>query len=114
MSFTQKLSDPKKRERSAYQKAYRDKNKERLKSAALFRTYGITLEQRDEMLRYQGGVCAICKSDSSSLGQLDWAVDHCHTTGRVRGILCHPCNTLLGAARDNQQILSNAINYLGT
>lgn len=73
--------------------------------------YGITVEQRDELLAEQGGVCAICKTGTPPT-KLGWVVDHCHSTGKVRGILCSPCNTLLGAARDNTQTLTNAIQYL--
>jgi hypothetical protein len=99
------------RERAEYQREYRAANKDRDKSKKLQRQYGITLEERDQMLARQGGVCAICKTDAPTT-KLGWVVDHCHDTGRVRGILCSPCNTLLGAARDNVATLSNAIQYL--
>lgn len=59
------------------------------------------------MMHEQGGVCAICK------GSLDKpCVDHSHETGAIRGILCIPCNTGLGAFKDNTESLANAIEYL--
>lgn len=57
--------------------------------------YGITPEQYDEMLARQGGVCALC-----GVAMERPVVDHCHQTGRVRGIICHPCNIKLPAVED--------------
>ena len=55
--------------------------------------YGITGEMYKEMLTNQGGVCAICKSDNTGRrGAKRFSVDHCHNTGKVRGLLCHKCN----------------------
>lgn len=70
----------------------------------------LTRERFDALLSSQGG-CAICGSDSPR-SKLDWAVDHDHGTGKVRGILCHSCNRLLGAAGDSEQVLGRAIAYL--
>lgn len=75
--------------------------------------YGITPEQYDELLAAQDGVCAICDSPEPGRRRSDFMpVDHDHVTGEVRGILCHDCNTLLGAARDNPTTLRRAILYL--
>lgn len=60
-----------------------------------FSRYGITEEQYSEMFMAQNGRCAMCKSDQPS-GTGTWCIDHCHKSGRVRGILCHTCNTALG------------------
>lgn len=58
--------------------------------------YGLTVERYNEMLAAQGGACAICKSTKAgSKGQM-FAVDHCHDSGRVRGLLCIACNSRLG------------------
>lgn len=54
--------------------------------------------------------CALCFTQERRTR--DWHVDHCHTTGKVRGILCHHCNLMLGNAKDNTFVLSNAIKYL--
>ena len=95
---------------AAYRREYRkrvDHRKYKLKQC-----YGLTVEQYEKMLDEQNRLCAICFSHTPN-SKLDWCVDHDHQSGKVRGILCHPCNTLLGAARDNQTILASAMNYLG-
>jgi hypothetical protein len=53
-----------------------------------------------------GGVCQIC-GDDERLG-----VDHCHASGRLRGLLCSRCNTGLGMFRDRPELLAEAIEYL--
>ena len=58
--------------------------------------YGITLADFDRMLAEQGGVCKICKADKAGNTGQCFAVDHCHETGRVRGLLCIKCNARLG------------------
>ena len=73
--------------------------------------YGITLSTYNEMFMSQQGCCAICGEHQSNIKKR-LSVDHCHTTGRIRKLLCQHCNTLLGMAKDNTEILQNAINYL--
>jgi len=73
--------------------------------------YGITVEERDALLASQGGTCRTCPKveDGWSRG---WAVDHCHTTGKVRGVLCKHCNLALGHARDDAALLRRLADYL--
>lgn len=75
-------------------KVYYEENKEQINSGNrrrhYLRKYGITLEQRNELIRSQGGACAICEK------RLLLNVDHDHSTGEVRGMLCTVCNMLLG------------------
>jgi hypothetical protein len=78
---------------------------------ALVKKFGITPEQRDEMLAAQGG-CAICKSKTTGTRRA-WHVDHCHSTGKIRGILCHSCNVGIGHFKEDPAILTAAISYLG-
>ena len=78
----------------------------------LKQTYGLTLEAYDEMLRKQGGGCAICGTDTPG-GLGGFHVDHCHHTGRVRGLLCLNCNRGIGALKDDANLLRRAISYLG-
>lgn len=72
--------------------------------------YGLTPESFDDLLRAQGGRCAIC--DEPMGGRRGPMVDHCHDSDRVRGLLCQQCNTLLGAARDDPARLTAARDYL--
>lgn len=80
------------------------------------RKYGITPEQYEDMERAQNGLCAICNLPESATGKFGakkkLAVDHCHKTGGVRGLLCHNCNTGIGALKDDLEILKAAIGYL--
>jgi hypothetical protein len=59
------------------------------------------------LLSKQGGVCAICYGRAHR-----WHLDHDHQTGKVRGVLCHQCNIMLGMARDSVTILENGARYL--
>jgi Recombination endonuclease VII len=75
----------------------------------LVNAYGISAAALDAMLEAQGHVCAICYSAPK---RKHLALDHCHSTGKVRAFLCHPCNGGLGLFRDDPVILSRAIAYL--
>lgn len=74
--------------------------------------YGITLADFDAMLADQGGVCAICLSPDPRDRRGVFHVDHCHTSGAVRGLLCYPCNVSLGGFSDDPVRLQSAIDYL--
>lgn len=80
-----------------------------IRKHALRRYYGITEDQYDELLVRQNGVCAICKEPP---GIRRLAVDHCHETKAVRGLLCDRCNTTLGKFNDNIELFQSAIDYL--
>jgi hypothetical protein len=75
----------------------------------LKKTFNLTLEEYAARLTAQGGVCAICMLPP---GQLPLCVDHCHTTGRVRGLLCRKCNTALGQFKDSMVNLARALLYM--
>jgi hypothetical protein len=64
------------------------------------------------MFDAQGRVCAVCSTDTPT-SKKGWATDHCHTTGRVRGILCSHCNVMLGMSCESADTLQAAITYLG-
>ena len=74
-------------------------------------SYGMTIAQWDALFEGQGRKCAICPATEPD-GR-GWHVDHCHDTGKVRGILCCKCNIGLGHFRDNSELLTAAIKYLG-
>jgi len=84
-----------------------------LRKNMLFRKYGITPEQYNEMLLKQDGKCAICRSvDSKSARTTNMAVDHDHTTSKVRGLLCNDCNIAIGLLQDNPLVCEAAAEYL--
>lgn len=104
---TSKGSLQKKRRAERWARSVRGKIARRRKHLKKF--YGITLEIYDELLRQQGGVCAICRMPPDGR---QFGVDHCHATNQVRGILCGSCNNGLGLFRDNIKSLTRAALYL--
>ncbi|MER5448137.1 endonuclease VII domain-containing protein [Streptomyces sp. NPDC002764] len=72
----------------------------------LKRQYGITEAERDELVASQGGVCCVC------LAAAPEHVDHCHKTGRVRGVLCFSCNAALGQFKDRPDAIRRAAAYV--
>ncbi len=91
-------------------KEYRGSNEEALRDKDLKRFYGISSSDYEEMLVKQGGVCLLCNEECTSGKRL--AVDHCHVTGKVRGLLCGKCNRGLGMFNDNIAVLLKAAEYL--
>lgn len=81
------------------------------RKAAKALKYGITKEEFLKLYEKQEGKCAICNEVPTTERGLH--IDHCHTTKRVRGLLCHGCNTGIGAMKENISVLNNAISYLG-
>ena len=79
-----------------------------------YRRYGITKEQYDEMNAKQGGLCAICGTDTPGRNHPTMYIDHDHNTGKVRGLLCCDCNLFLGQAKENIETLKAGIRYLET
>ena len=74
----------------------------------LKRVYGLSIADYEALLARQGGVCGICmKSGAEPL-----CVDHCHATGKVRGLLCRACNTGLGFYKDDERLTAAATAYL--
>jgi DNA-directed RNA polymerase subunit RPC12/RpoP len=71
--------------------------------------YRLTLDDYNALLIRQGYVCAICGQDDNGR---ELSVDHCHSTNKVRGLLCHNCNVGIGHFKDNQNLLLLAIDYL--
>lgn len=78
----------------------------------LKRTYGMSLEDFQQRLETQNQCCAICKAHITTVTHKQLVVDHCHSTGKIRGLLCDLCNTALGKFKDNKEILQRAIQYL--
>jgi hypothetical protein len=112
--------------RKATTERYRNKNREDLRAKGreryltrreeqyayeLGRHYGITLQEYKELLELQNNMCATCGGHNRNGTRL--CVDHDHKTGRIRGLLCRRCNTLLGLCNDSKEILLSLIAYLG-
>jgi hypothetical protein len=104
-----------KEERKEYKKHYYKKNdelfKKKYKRNDLKRKFGITQEEYNIIYESQNGCCLICGSHSNTHNKA-LAVDHNHTTGKIRGLLCAKCNQGLGLFRDDINILTKAIDYL--
>ena len=85
---------------------------------AQLKRYGLTLEDFEAWATAQGNVCAICKRTAAEANPPHrphtLVVDHCHKTGKNRGLLCEPCNHGLGSFRDNPDACVNAALYLKT
>lgn len=95
---------------SDYLKSWRENNKEKQRVYHLKR-YNPTPAGYDNIATQQEWKCAICTIDSS-MTKRGLFVDHCHSTSEVRGLLCGNCNLMIGYAKDNQEVLMAAINYL--
>ena len=87
------------------------RNRRHRASWGLQKLYGITADQRDEMFAAQGGVCAVCGT-AEKRDRRGFVVDHHHDSGKVRGILCNPCNLALGNARESPETLEAMAAYL--
>lgn len=108
-AYNQKYRENNREKARAQRKKWRAENPSKARSIRLKGEYGITLEEYQRRFEEQGGVCAICRKppDKKPL-----AVDHCHKTGRVRGLLHVRCNSGLGMYDDNPEALRAAAAYL--
>lgn len=86
-------------------------NPERVKERHLKSYYGITVAEYNILFEVQNGCCAIC-GVHDSIGKRHLSVDHSHITGRVRGLLCGNCNSILGFSKDQIDVLKRSIEYL--
>ena len=108
------LEDQRERRQAGYKAPNRLTPEENTRKAWLrrLRILGITEDQYLAMLEAQGGRCAICRDDVPWSRSGTWHVDHCHDSGKVRGLLCTRCNRGLGYFRDDPRLLLEAIGYL--
>lgn len=106
-------NDPEFRERAKQAAKETRVRNPRTRLKQLLREYGMTIEQYENLVLKQNGVCAICKGKSSGDKRSSRLfIDHCHKTGKVRGLLCSPCNLGIGKLRDDPKVLRNAARYL--
>ena len=80
--------------------------------------HGLTLNQYEQMWLDQGGCCAVCNLPETAQKRngttCHLAVDHCHTTNKIRALLCDRCNRALGVVQDDKMLLNNLLWYLET
>lgn len=93
-------------------KQYYRNHREDIAQKHRIKKYGMTDNDYLEMLKSQGGVCAICGSSSPGGKTGFFHTDHSHKTGKIRGLLCSNCNLVLGLFKDDTSILKKAIDYL--
>lgn len=103
--------------RNKQTQSYYEKNKDRQKDLYLQRKFGITLDQYNEMLVAQNGVCKLCnrpeRAKQKSTGKVkSLAVDHCHDSNRVRGLLCYHCNHIIACLGDNEESAEKLLMYM--
>jgi hypothetical protein len=113
--YSKKYNDKNKDKRKAYRQKYRDKGREYAWAHKLMQNYGITPEQYYEMLDRQNGVCAICSQPETKKWDgetIRLAVDHCHKTNHIRGLLCFACNIAIGFLGDDFERVRKAADYL--
>jgi Recombination endonuclease VII len=95
-------------------KAWRTKNRDRLnkqlREIHLRNKFGLTVEEYDAILDAQGGVCALCGCEPTP--GISLHVDHDHSTGEIRGLLCVRCNSALGLFREDPDLLKRAARYV--
>ena len=92
---------------------YRNNNQDAVREYHYQNRYGISLEQYNNKLQAQNYCCDICGSSHVEHQRMKTlVVDHCHTTGQVRGLLCHSCNIAIGAVKEKEEILMACISYL--
>jgi hypothetical protein len=98
-------------------KIYLTKHGDKRKNSKLLKTYKITLQEYKVLLENQNQSCAICKTHDDYMDRKkgikrSLAVDHDHLTGKVRGLLCHRCNTAIGLFNDTFTTVESALKYL--
>lgn len=97
---------------TVYVSAYQKRNSTRVRERHYARTYDFSLEEYEALLAEQGGLCAICQLPEEGPRYKHLAIDHCHISGQVRGLLCSKCNKALGGFRDSADILRSALAYI--
>ena len=105
------------KDKADYMREWRRRNVTRAKGYDLKRKYGIDYADFEKLVAAQNGLCAICQNQETACqpGELmarDLAVDHCHRTNRVRGLVCSSCNLLIGKYEANPTLLERLVEYM--
>lgn len=94
------------------QRGYYKKDPSAYKWRNIKNTFGLSKEDFFNILEKQDSKCALCNKPFVGLGGNILHIDHCHETGRIRGLLCMPCNVGLGMLGDNEEGLAKALKYV--
>jgi len=105
-----KLCDKARASKYYYANKHTQRSKNTYRKGRLKYTYNITPEEYEKMFIQQKGCCAICINPCEQNKHL--YIDHCHVTGKIRGLLCNNCNLGIGNLKHDISILQNAIKYL--
>lgn len=99
-----------------YAKTNKEAHRVRSYRSQLKKNYGLSVKDFNALYEKQHGVCDICGTQVENIFQgiegYRVAVDHCHKTGKVRGLLCNLCNSGIGKLKDDPYIVRNALHYL--
>jgi hypothetical protein len=105
-----------KKRKSGYELVCRECKSDVNRNYLLKNTFNVTLEEYNRMLKLQNNVCGICEKSETTKNKnnviYSLSIDHCHTTGQIRGLLCRKCNSGLGMFKDSEILLLKAIKYL--
>lgn len=96
---------------NATTRRWRENNPDKVKALHLKKKYNLTLDQWNSMFLEQQGKCKVCETHQDNL-EKELAVDHCHKTGKIRGLLCVRCNRAIGLLEDRIDLLEKSINHL--
>lgn len=99
-------------ERKAKMREYYQQNKDKWRHKHIEKTYGITVEDYNKMLTEQSNSCYTCGVHVDSAGKNGLVIDHCHTSGKVRSLLCSNCNSALGLVNEDINRMKKLIEYL--
>lgn len=105
--------------RNKHSTDWKKENPQKVRQQQIKHVYNLSWEQYENMFKSQEGSCALCQTPLKLHKGIEHGtevavVDHCHTTGQVRGLLCKNCNTALGLFKDNKDVLKKAFKYLET
>lgn len=105
------------RKNKAFREKYPEQQAWRNFKSRLKRDFSMIPEDYLKMFKKQEGVCATCKKSETKINSKSkkvqsLSIDHCHKTGKIRGLLCNRCNITLGKVEDNPTILQNMLDYL--
>jgi hypothetical protein len=99
-------------QRNATKRAYNKNHPEKVRDRNLKANYGIDQKEYDRLFIKQGGKCAICGGSPRGKSNKFFCVDHCHNTGKVRGLLCSPCNSAIGFLQESAELAQKTADYL--